>query len=773
MINSNIIYGKDSTECIVNISIKNDTAHIFQRNGNEIREIVKPYSPWLLGSKMAENVIRLKGKQHFQYLKYFKQDRYNEILKNKPYHVYAPRSIQEGFMTIQGYTYFKGMKTSDVSLLSFDIETLTLDKNHVDAQVVLISNTYRDASGAVSKRLFQSRSKDTEIQMIKDWCAWVREINPDVLLGHNIYSFDLPYLNSRCPLVLGRDNSEIQISEDISQIRKDANQKYDFNNIHIFGREIIDTFFLSIKYDIGRNFPSYGLKQIEKHLGLRDENRTDWDFKTNPVEKTLTDENLWNKFCDYCRDDANSPIKMFDIMIPSFFYFNQSVPKTFQQMGIEATGSQLDSMMIRAYLQEGFSQPRFSEREPFEGAISMGVPGLYKNVRKIDVASLYPSIMLEYNIYNKEKDPKRYMLQILEYFRDERLKNKKLAAQTKEQYFDDLQNSQKIAINSMYGFLGAGYLLYNYPEGAADVTKRGREILCKAVEWATGHTLQKTVKKIVNQGSEDEEIRYEWTIGEKVSKGKGYVLVNADTDSISYTDGNVCSSDDFKKEIEEINSLYPKMISWADDGIFSVFCVIRAKNYIMVKDGKTKVKGASLTDQKKEYALQMFIKKIIEIITTKGLEYNELIDLYDKTCFSAKNIININEWCVKKTVTKSILTSTRSNELKVYNSLKEALNKKLIGRIQEGDKIFVYQAIEGLKHKLDKGAPVYSKKGEPKMVINTILRFPELWNKDQDTWHYVERIYETLKIFNTVIDLNKFTKYHLKKNQELLNEKTI
>jgi DNA polymerase elongation subunit (family B) len=38
----------------------------------------------------------------------------------------------------------------------------------------------------------------------------------------------------------------------------------------------------------------------------------------------------------------------------------------------------------------------------------------------------------------------------------------------------------------MYGFLGAPGLNYNYPKGAAEVTSRGREILKKAVLWATG-----------------------------------------------------------------------------------------------------------------------------------------------------------------------------------------------------------------------------------------------------------------------------------------------
>ena len=37
----------------------------------------------------------------------------------------------------------------------------------------------------------------------------------------------------------------------------------------------------------------------------------------------------------------------------------------------------------------------------------------------------------------------------------------------------------------MYGFMGSTGLNYNYPDGASDVTRHGREILKKAIEFST------------------------------------------------------------------------------------------------------------------------------------------------------------------------------------------------------------------------------------------------------------------------------------------------
>jgi DNA polymerase elongation subunit (family B) len=139
-----------------------------------------------------------------------------------------------------------------------------------------------------------------------------------------------------------------------------------------------------------------------------------------------------------------------------------------------------------------------------QGAISFGIPGIYDNVFKIDVASLYPSIIRQYQIYNPEKDPKKYFLEMIEYFTIERLKNKKLAKETNSRYYSDIEQSQKIAINSGYGFLAAPGLNYNYKFGGSEVTRHGREILAKACQMATNRDIYDW-KKLVDDDSTEED----------------------------------------------------------------------------------------------------------------------------------------------------------------------------------------------------------------------------------------------------------------------------
>lgn len=764
-----LIFGKDQTTKIVNISIKDDKAYIFKQDKDgRIESEVFDYSPWALSNKKVRPYSeRLKGDQYYKYITSTTTEKFLAAQQNYNRDLWLPRRIEECIMLEQGMTYFKDMKVEDVSILSFDIETsgLVMDSS---SRVYVISNTFRK-NGNIIKKLFSVDDYDNnDYHMIESWCKWVKEIDPSIIAGHNILSYDLPYLNNRCFLNLGRDGSDVEFREKMSKFRKDGSQQYEYHDAKIMGREIIDTFFLSIKYDLGREFPSYGLKPIIKHLGLEKTDRTFID--ASQIKTLWKDPASREKIKAYALDDSEDALKLYDIMIPSFFYLNQSIPKTFQQMINEASGSHLDALMIRSYLQDGYSQPMSSGKTQFEGAISMGVPGIYDWVKKADVASLYPSIMLEYKISDKQKDPNGHMSTILEYFRDERLRNKKLAKETGQKYYDDLQNSQKIVINSLYGFLGTKFLLYNYPEGASEVTRKGREILLKAVEWATGHTLEKVVKHVTNEGTDDEETSYEFKIGNKVSEGRGYTLVNVDTDSFSITNGNRTNSEEFKTELQQLNNLYPSLIRWEDDGIYEKVIVIRAKNYVLVKEGKVKYKGSAITDQKKEPALLEMLENMIKAMLAG--EKDSLPQIYKQYITEANRIKDVSRWVTKKTVTKSVLKPSRLTEQKVLDAIHQTIDNGIIEGVSEGDKIWLYNSLDGEIQQKAKGELQFYKDGRPKMTPNRILKDYRLWKHDPDSEHYIGRVYATVEILSNLLPMEKFLDYNLKSNKDQLKSLT-
>lgn len=762
---NDLIFGKDNTQNIVNITFKDNVVYLYKQTASGIEVESFEYSPWVLSANPVNGRSeRLKGNQYWRYLTSTTCDKFNNLQQTYQRDLWLPRNIEECLTLAEGITYYKGMKVQDVSILSFDLEGNSLLIND-ESEVYLISNTFRSGDHIVRK-LFSVDDYPSQEKMIEAWCDWVREINPSIMCGHNILSYDLPYLDNIAPLKLGRDDSYITFDDRVSRFRKDGSQQYDYKNVKIVGREIVDTFFLSIKYDLAREFPSYGLKPIIRHLGKEKEGRTFID--PSKMQEHRKNPEMWAKVKIYSEEDSDDALKLFDHMVAPFFYLAQSIPKTMQQMINEASGSQLDSLMIRSYLQDGYSQPRTSLKAGFEGAISMGVPGVYEYVCKADVASLYPSIMLEYDIHDPIKDPNNHMIKMLTYFREERLKNKKLAKTS--QYYDDMQNAQKIMINSMYGFLGAGFLLYNYPKGAAEVTKRGREILLKGVEWATGHTLTKNVKEIVNEGTDDEEISYVWETGPRVGEGNGFRLVNVDTDSFSITKGIEMSHSEFTVFLERLNALYSQLIRWENDGIYEKVIVIRAKNYVLVKNGKIKIKGSALTDQKKEPALTEMLEKMVDALLND--EKAALPILYRTYIKEALNIKDISRWCVKKTVTKSVLEPSRLTEQKILDAINESIEVGSRQKIQEGDKVWLYNAVNGKIQETKKGVLVFYRDGTPKMIDNCILRDQALWSNDQDTMHYVDRTYDTVSILANVINMDEFIRYGLKSNREKLKDLT-
>ena len=491
---NSLIYGKNDLERICSIDIKDDCVFIYTEDPDgTVHEIVKSHKYWVLCSyKIDETWVKMNGDLYYQWGKQFSTykeyrdfTQNNLMIRTHFFQVYNPI---EALMIKDGYTYFKGMKTpKEVSTLSFDIETTSLNPEDDNAKVLLISNTFR-VNGIIQKQLFSYDNYPTQRKMIQDWANWVREKDPSILLGHNINHFDLPYLDTiirkeKGRLLLGRDKSQLDISDYESKFRVDGSRDLHYHKCKIFGREIVDTMFLAIRYDIGRKYQSYGLKSIIKDEGLEKKDRTFYD--TNKIRFNYEKPDEWEKIKEYCEDDSLDALALFDLMSPSYFILANSIPKSFQGILESASGSQINSMMLRNYIQEVHSIPQASEPEKFEGAISLAIPGIYKNVLSLDVASLYPSIMLEHSIFPKKKDPKGYLREILEFFTKQRLEAKKIFKETNDSYYDYLQGTAKIFINSMYGALGAPGLQFNGPREAAKVTELGRSILKKAIEIMT------------------------------------------------------------------------------------------------------------------------------------------------------------------------------------------------------------------------------------------------------------------------------------------------
>lgn len=763
-----LIYGKDSTKKIVSIDINETDFTIYKSDGTfEIR----PLKFWILSPrKLGSKWNKLKGSTHYQYIRYFDSVKEFQKIKGTLYgkkkDFFTISNMVENQMIIYGLTYFKGIKVEDVSRLGFDIEADGLVET-VESEIYTISNTFRTKSGDIKKTFRVDEYVDCG-EMIEDWCKWVRKVNPDIMVAHNGFGYDLRYLKhvaklNKVKLELGKDGSEAYFPNREKTLRVDGSQKWSYTDCQIVGRNIVDTMQLSVKYDIGRSFPSWGLKPIIEHLGLVSEGRQFYD--ASKIKENWKDLKEREKIVEYCQDDGDDCLNLYELMVPSFFYMAQSIPKPFQVMLQGASGSWLNSILVRGYLQEGKTIPKSSESNgSFGGGISFGIPGVHKNVFKIDIASMYPSIMRNWKVSDEKKDPENKFFNLVDTFTEERFKNKRLYQESGDKYFDDMQASQKVFINSCYGMMGTNGLSFNSFRNAAFVTGMGRQIIRETIKWATGNDLDSWWISNREYDYVADEL-YQNVLKMKEHTPHDFVMVNADTDSISFKkkDESEFSEQELKDLIVEINSLLPPLLKYEDDGYFEKLVVVKAKNYVLKEHGQDKVKykGSSFKDAKKEPALRELMKRILE----EGLidEVSDYKDIYEEYIQEAINIKDITRWATKKSISETLFTSDRANETKVVDAIK-GYNKRI------GDKVFLYNKVEGMKQKKAKGELVFLKSGEPKMIENCVLKVIDEFDGDYDKWHYVSRVYKTVEILKNVIDMSRIVKYSLKSKRNLLDK---
>lgn len=245
-------------------------------------------------------------------------------------------------------------------------------------------------------------------------------------------------------------------------------------------------------------------------------------------------------------------------------------------------------------------------------------------------------------------------------------------------------------------------------------------------------------------------------------KNNNFHFVLCDTDAVCFckSDQTPFSEEEQEFLLDELNSLYPEYIKFEHDGFFPRIICVKAKNYVMYDGKKIEYKGSAFKSATKEKALGELLKKTVEALL---FETDSPINIYHRYIKEAVNVKDISRWAVKKSITKKLLDGTRKNETKVLDAIGD-------DSVQEGDKIYLYSVIDGEIQDVKKGEPQFYKDGRPKMVENKVLRRIEEFDGNYDYLHYVKRVYDTMSILKTVIDMEQIPKYHLSRNQHLLAE---
>lgn len=496
------------------------------------------------------------------------------VMLNDPVHQY---------LLLSGRTLFKGMKFEDVRRMQVDIETRTTpgfefsNPLRDDDRILIIAMS--DSTGW--EEIIVDKSNN-EKELLKRFVKLVRERDPDVIEGHNIFKFDLPYLTARAArhrvtLALGRDGSPMRSRPSRFVLGERVTS---FTRFEIWGRHIIDTFFLLQAYDMThRELESLSLKEAAVHFGLAAKDRVyiegpeiSGEFEKNP-----------DRVARYARHDICETSSLSALLSGTYFVQAQILPFSYQNVCLRGNATKIDALLMREYLRRSTALPCPEQARGFEGGYTdIFSEGIIHNVHHCDVSSLYPSIMLSKKIAPR-RDELGVFLETLAFFRKYRLeakqKMRQSTASAEKHYYDSLQSAFKILINSFYGYLGCAQARFNDYDAAERVTAEGRSI----------------VKNIL-----------------RALEKLGSTPIEVDTDGIYFVPPPFKSAGALEAFREKLRASLPDGIDVEFDGEFSAMFSYKMKNYALLSHkGEIVIKGAALKSRGLEPYLRAFLREYL------------------------------------------------------------------------------------------------------------------------------------------------------------------
>jgi len=648
------LFGFDETPRVVAVETSDCEATLIQAEGEGRVLSTRRFRPWLVAEERVDlrgaEWTRLQGSgltwlARFPAWRAFLDSRDQLRAQGVPYHAYNHPVKQ--FLVQSGVTLFKEMDFQAVRRLQFDLETTSLNPAAADSRILLIAAC--DNRGG--EWVFAG---DDERALLTDFLQMLAEADPDVLEGHNLFGFDLPYLAARAealevPLAMGRNGAGLVFGRErncpIGGISRP------FRPAHAWGRHFIDTLFAVQRFDVGRgDLESHALKEVAVHYGIAAPDRVYLD-RAVLSETWKTDPERVRR---YAIQDVQETRRLAELVVPTEFYQSQMVPESFQNVATGGSGEKINSLLIREYLRQGHGVAQ--QQPPVAcpgGHTEIRECGVLRRVVKADVESLYPSIMLQFEI-RPESDTLCVFLPMLDELKKRRLEAKarvKQAQGAEREYWDGLQGSFKILINSFYGYLGAAFNFNDYAAASA-VTSKGQALV-----------------KQVAQQLED----------------TGSVVIEIDTDGVYFVPPNAVQTEaEEEAYVEQVGGVLPAGIRLAYDGRYAAMVSLKIKNYVLVGyDGKKTVKGASLRSRADEPYGRTFLARAIDFLIAGDLA-GLAADYAALSAQISNGELPVEQFCRRERITA-----------KTFQSEAKRRSREVAGDMQVGDTLVVYQRADG------------------------------------------------------------------------------
>jgi DNA polymerase II len=343
-------------------------------------------------------------------------------------------------------------------------------------------------NGDPSQPDFQLEYVASRPQLLEKLNAWFAAHDPDVIIGWNLVQFDLKVLQKhaeryRIPLMLGRDNSEIDWRE------------HGFKNGVFFaqanGRLIIDG--IEALKSAFWNFPSFSLEAVSQALlGEGKSIDNPWD-RMDEIDRRFAEDKP--ALAKYNLKDCE--------LVTRIFHKTEIMPFLLERATVNGLPADRHGGSVAAFghlyfprmHRLGYVAPNLGEVPPQAspgGYVMDSRPGLYDSVLVLDYKSLYPSIIRTFLIdpvglvegmaqpdaehstegflgawFSRTQNCLPDIVGQIWHGRDE----------AKIQGNKPLSQALKIIMNAFYGVLGTSACRFFDPRLASSITMRGHAIM--------------------------------------------------------------------------------------------------------------------------------------------------------------------------------------------------------------------------------------------------------------------------------------------------------
>jgi len=697
-----LLFGHDRAPGLLAFELDGgDRIRIFHRQDDRTTSATEPFTPFLLladpdllkGFKGESEVSPLEEPGHYRWLVRFPswilavkgRDHCQKTSGKSPAALDAPyrffNDAAHQFLLLTGKTSFLGLAFGELRRLALDIEVLT-------GEGFEFPNAQRPSDRIIAIALADSTGWEevlsghdlSEPEMLDLCSRLIRERDPDVIEGHNIFRFDLEYLEARAKrygveLGWGRNGAPLKGHASRMQV---AERAITYRRYQVWGRHIVDTWILAQHYDVtARELESYGLKHVARHFGIAAPDRT----YVAPDEIARVFREDPERLKAYARDDVRETLALSRILSPSYFIQAQIFPFDYQGVVLKGNATKIDALLLREHLHRQRAIPAPAAGSAVTGGYTaVFYQGVARRVLHVDVTSLYPSLMLAFRIF-PAKDELGIFPLLLSNLREFRIRAKALARQAVSEedrvHLTALQQTFKILINSFYGYQGFSMGHWNDFGAANRVTAEGRKLIKALVERL---------------------------------KARDATVIEIDTDGLYFVPPPDVTDEAGEDElVNDLSQVLPPGISLELDGRYSAMFSYKMKNYVLLDGaGKLTIKGSGLRSRGLELFQRLWMEEMFRLLLEgRRAEIPGLVQRY------------LDDFAAHRVPVKLFMkTETLQDSLETYREKVKAKKRNpsapyelALGSerpYQPGDQVSYYVTGRGLKVKVNEAAKLAS-----------------------------------------------------------------